>query len=415
MKKEINFGIGFVTGRPNVCKVINSYYKEVLDQFKNSDTVVNLTFFILFDLSYQFTTRTDFYGIVPDVYKENVNIKYITPENIEEQKKILMSRYELSEKDTDMFLGHGHAKGRNTVLYYALNYNIDYLLFWDDDEYPLACIKKKDGSIEWKKQNNLLTHLESIKNADITIGYHCGYISPIPYIDSEDVPEEILKDYIEAISNEVVSWDSIKEKFEKDNGVTYADSEIASGQGAYEIKGKSSKKWVAGSTLCLNMRNLDKIPAFYNPSEARGEDTFFSVLLDNSKVIKVPTYHFHDGFLKYTSIMKKNYPKTLRKIKSTEDEIEQRFLKASRGWIKYKPLLMYILDKENYKEKIKIVYRKLKNSIESISSLFENSDFNCVLEELKKYDRKVEEHYQEFLKVNDIWNKIKSRSDLWGK
>ena len=53
--------------------------------------VVTLTIFILFDLQYQFTTRIDFYGLMPDVYK-NVNIKYITPEDLEEQKKILIGK-----------------------------------------------------------------------------------------------------------------------------------------------------------------------------------------------------------------------------------------------------------------------------------------------------------------------------------
>ena len=32
----------------------------------------------------------------------------------------------------------------------------------------------------------------------------------------------------------------------------------------------------------------------------------------------------------------------LRKIKSSEEQIEERFYKASRGWIKYKPLFEYI-------------------------------------------------------------------------
>ena len=68
--------------------------------------------------------------------------------------------------------------------------------------------------------------------------------------------------------------------------------------GAYEIKKVGAGKWVAGSTLCLNLNHLSKIPAFYNPEDARGEDTFFSTQLINSKVIKVPVYHFHDGFLK---------------------------------------------------------------------------------------------------------------------
>ncbi len=94
------------------------------------------------------------------------------------------------------------------------------------------------------------------------------------------------------------------------------------------------------------MNHLDKIPAFYNPPEARGEDTFFSTLLDDAKVLRVPVYHFHDGFLKYPGIMKQKYPVSLRKIKGDESEIGLRFLRASKGWMKYKPLLLYIADKK---------------------------------------------------------------------
>ena len=32
MLDSIEFGIGFVTGRPNVCKIINSYYKNLIEQ-----------------------------------------------------------------------------------------------------------------------------------------------------------------------------------------------------------------------------------------------------------------------------------------------------------------------------------------------------------------------------------------------
>lgn len=61
------------------------------------------------------------------------------------------------------------------------------------------------------------------------------------------------------------------------------------------------------------MNHLDKIPAFYNPPEARGEDTFFSTLLDDAKVLRVPVYHFMMVFkiprnneTKISSIIKKN-------------------------------------------------------------------------------------------------------------
>ena len=409
MENVIKFGIGFVTGRPNVCKVINNTYERLINQFKESEKKVELTIFILFDLGYQFTTRIDFYGIVPNVYKD-IKIKYITPEDIEEEKKKLIGKEILSKQDADLFFGHGHAKGRNTVMYYAKKYKIDYLLFWDDDEYPVACIKNKEtNELTWKEQDNIAMHLNYIENSDVTIGYHCGYISPIPYVElNEDIDEDLFKQYIEAISNDIISWESIKEKFVKDNGITYANENIADGEGVYEKQLEGKGKWVAGSTLCLNLNHIDKIPAFYNPEGARGEDTFFSVNLAESKVIKVPVYHFHDGFLKYSNITRGKYPKTLKKIKAREDEVKQRFLKASRGWMKYKPLLLYITNNENYKDKISDVYSKLKQSIPELNKLLEENDFNILLKDLEEYDKNVKKHYQEFLKTNEIWNKLKN-------
>ena len=34
------------------------------------------------------------------------------------------NKYNLSKDDVELFIGHGHAKGRNTVMYYALKENI---------------------------------------------------------------------------------------------------------------------------------------------------------------------------------------------------------------------------------------------------------------------------------------------------
>ncbi len=402
MKDTIELGIGFVTGRPNVCKLINNYYKNMIEQLERTGKKVNLTIFLLYDLNYQYTIRTDFYSIIPDAYK-NIKIKYITPENIEEEKKKLISRNNFTKEEVDLFLGNGHAKGRNTVMYYALKWKMDYLLFWDDDEYPVAVVKENDN-LQWIPQDNILKHLEHIDDADITIGYHCGYISPIPYVElEEEISEDDFKNYIEAISNELVSWESIKQKMIDNNGVTYSEKSIAEGKGLYELQ----QKWVAGSTLCLNLNHLDKIPAFYNPPLARGEDTFFSTLLKDAKILKIPVYHFHDGFLKYTSIIKGRYPKKLRRIKIEEENIESRFLKASKGWIKYKPLLMYIQDNENYKKNMKVAIEKLEKSVPKINELFGSSNFTDLVKDLKEYDRNVEKHYKEYLETNEIWKRMK--------
>ena len=406
---EIKVGIGFVTGRSNVCDVINSYYKDILEQIEKTSYNIKVTFFILYDTTYQGTPKEEFYKINPNVFNK-FNIIYISPEEREEEKKKLEEKNILTYEEAELFFGNGHAKGRNTVLYFALRNKMDYLLFWDDDEYPVACIKE-DDKIIWKKQDNVIKHIEEMEknNADVTVGYHCGYISPIPYLNvSDNIEEDNIQDFIEAISNELVSYKSINEKFKKDNGVTFAEENLADGQGAYELRGEDGNKFVAGSTLCLNLQHIDKIPAFYNPPSARGEDTFFSMNLENSKVIKVPVYHFHDGFLKYTGIIKGRYPKKLRKIKIEEENIESRFLKASKGWIKYKPLLMYIQDKENYKENIKEAIEKLEKSVPKINKLFESENFTDLVKDLKEYDKNVEKHYKEYIKTNEIWNKLKN-------
>ena len=410
MEKEINFGIGFVTGRNNVCNIINNYYKNMLEQVSRYKYKVNITIFILYDMSYQQVKREEFYQILPEVYK-NINIKYITPESINEEVKKLVARNDMNIEDMNFFLGHGHAKGRNTIMYYAIKNKMNYLLFWDDDEYPVAIIKEK-GNILWLQQDNILKHLEYMEKeeADVTIGYHCGYISPIPYINyDETFNEEDMKDYIEAISNDIISWESIKEKMSNSNGVTYANKEIANGIGSYEIHSDGLGKWVSGSTLCLNLNKRNKIPAFYNPPLARGEDTFFSTLLGDAKIVRIPLYHFHDGFLKYTKIMEGDFPKVLRKINIKEDNIKLRFLKASSGWIKYKPLLLYIKDSSTYNEKIKQMLKKLEKTVPKLNHIFQDECFSSLIKELKIYDKNVKKHFEEYKKTNDIWNLLKGK------
>lgn len=406
MEKAIELGIGFVTGRSHVCKVINNYYKDMINQVKKLDRRVNITIFLLYDLSYVGTERSDFYKIIPAVYKD-INIRFITPEDIEEEKKRVVRKTDLTEEEANLFLGNGHARGRNTLMYFACMNNMDYLLFWDDDEYPVACIQD-NNKIVWKKQENINAHLRNIEKADVTIGYHCGYISPIPFVDfGAEITEDEFRNFIEVISNDIISWEKIKNIIQNNNGITYADSKIASEEGLYEIKKQGAGKWVAGSTLCLNLHNLDKIPAFYNPPSARGEDTFFSTMLDNSIVLKVPVYHFHDGFLQYSQIMWEKFPSSFSKAVNTDLANGTRFFRACAGWVRYKPLLMYISDKEHFKENIKIVHKKLEESIPAMNNLFKNFDFNILLKELKEYSDRVELDYKDYLRTNDIWNRLK--------
>ncbi len=408
MTKPIKFGIGFLAGRPNVCKIINRYYKDIIEQGEKFGKEVKFTIFILYDLNYQGTNRIDFYNIKADVYKK-IEIKYITPEDIEEEKKILVSRHDFNKKDIDLILGHGYARARNSIMYFALKRKIDYLLFWDDDEYLVANVKKENNEIEWMKQDDIFQHLKSIRNADVTVGYRCGNMSPIPKIEYNNVITEVdFKHYIDGISNEVVNWEKVKNQEKQEQGISFADKEIILKGKTHQLKDIGTKNWLLASGICFNLKRIENIPAFYNPPLARGDDTFLSTMLKNAKVVQVPTYHFHDGFLKYAKILEDEYPKKLKKIK-LDGSVEERFLKTSIGWIKYKPLLIYITERKKYHNIINQTKEDLEKGIIAMNKLFNTDSFNVLLEELNKYDKNVKKHYKEYLKTNEMWNKLKSQ------
>lgn len=111
MGKPVEFGIGFLTGRTNICNIINNCYKDMIEQFKDYPDEVHLTIFILYDLEYQHTKREEFYTLKDDVYKK-IHIKYITPEDIEEEKKILRSRYNLTKSEINLFLRNRICKSK---------------------------------------------------------------------------------------------------------------------------------------------------------------------------------------------------------------------------------------------------------------------------------------------------------------
>ena len=322
-----------------------------------------------------------------------------------------MEKHNITEDEVNLVIGTGYAKARNAIVYEALEEKIDYLLFWDDDEYPLASVK--DGNqIKWIKQQNVLQHLKYIKNTDLTYGYRCGMINPLPYVKYDNiVTESIYKKFIEALENEVISWEKLQYMFKNDSGIGFADNDIATYKKEVEnVEEIGKTNFVLGSGICLNLTHIDKIPAFYNPPEARGEDTFFSCALGElgSNVLRIPVYHFHDVFLKFTFLMQDKFPKNLKKITTDDSGITLRLKRTTTGWTKYKPLLYYILDKDNYRNIIEQAKNNLKESVNQVETAFKDCDLTDLPSILDEYDKNVEKHYKEYLETNRIWNKIKT-------
>lgn len=86
--------------------------------------------------------------------------------------------------------------------------------------------------------------------------------------------------------------------------------------------------------------------------------------------------------------------------------IYKRFLKASIGWIRYKPLLLYITKREMYEQEIAQMSENLDLIIPKLCAYLGNDDFRILSKELALYHSQVEKHFQDFEATKRTWLKI---------
>ncbi|WP_027398395.1 hypothetical protein [Anaerovorax odorimutans] len=402
---EINVGIGFATGRKNFQRVLKTNIYNWHESGLTGEKNIKLNLLVAYDLNYSNTKSTDYTNVNNKLLELIDNTYFIGKNEIQNELNYLIQEKVIDEIEGRLIFGSGYAAKRNIVLYTALKNNMDYLLFLDDDEYPMAVTNTRSSAI-WGGQRILATHLYNIQNADITNGYHCGYVSPIPYIEFNDIfTEQDFRIFIEAISNDILNWDTIHLVM-KNGGVTYADTEILVNNKIEEVQEINHTKFISGANLCINLTKLDRVSPFYNPPGARGEDTFLSTCLSKKKVLRVPCYTFHDGFSTYHHLMDGVLPIKLKYIEANSDKIITRFYRACIGWIRYKPLFLYITQREHYKEKIDEIRENLTDTLPQICTYFGRDDFMNMLNELEKYNRNVKKHYQQFIDSQQIWRRI---------
>ncbi|NUM34222.1 MAG: hypothetical protein HUU50_06745 [Candidatus Brocadiae bacterium] len=404
-------GIGFVTGRKGFRNLLRTYINNWNEHGLIEDKSILIQLFIAYDLKYHKTNINDYKNIPSELIKLIDGINYYGVNKIKEESKILVNNGVLTLKEADLLFGSGYGKKRNAVLYAAIRNGMDALLFIDDDEYPIAsCVHNK---LCWMGQGVVSTHLKHINDCDITHGRHCGYISPIPFIEfSEKLPEKVFKKFIIALSNDIISWDSVKNTMIQNNGVTYADMDILMNQPIFEVQEEHGMKFISGANLCFNLNKINSIAPFYNPPGARGEDTFLSTCLSKNKVIRVPCYTFHDGFLFYKNILNGVLPVELSPITANSKIIINRFVNASRGWMRYKPLLTYITKNKDYDSIMKEIKESLDISIPFMCDFFKTQEFDKIFSDFDIYQKNVRLHYDTFEKTKIAWAKAVTWAQL---
>ena len=181
--KRVDLAIGLTTGRRSFKKVLSAYLNtwDESRKWMQKDIDVHLSLFVSYDLNYQNTQSTDYTNLKQDVVDVFDSILFIGAKNASRYLEKLQKGNTFSKNEIKSIFGSGYAGKRNAILFSAIEYRMDYLLFIDDDEYPVAVTHNKNTCL-WSGQQLFLTHLQEIDQADYTNGYHCGYISPIPQI-----------------------------------------------------------------------------------------------------------------------------------------------------------------------------------------------------------------------------------------
>ena len=404
---SINLGIGFVTGRKHFQNVLKTYVNNWLEYGLIKDASVRLHLFVAYDLKYHDTLVSDYKNIPPEVARMIDSINFYGKAEVDAEIKDLKAAGTINDSEAEIIFGEGYAKKRNVVTYFAVKHKMDKLLFIDDDEYPVATLKKADRKCIWMGQSVVGTHLKYNDDANITHGHHCGYISPIPYIEFNDVMTEgDFRLFIEAISNDIISWDSLVTLIKQYKCVSYADDDIINDAIVTEVQEANGMKFISGSNLCFNLKKTKNLPPFYNPPGARGEDTFMSTTLSDLKVLKVPCYTFHDGFSMYKNILNGVIPSTLEAMDGNTPANQKRFLHATIGWIRYKPLLVYITRRAEYPKVMEDIRAKLNKSIPKLNAFFNTTGFLKVLREFEYFSKHVEKHFEDFEETKRVWAKL---------
>lgn len=394
-----------MTGRKNFLSVVRTYLHSWSGSEKLDEKKYALHLFVAYDLKFANTELCDYQIKDEEILAMVDSVYYLGRAAIDNEARTLVEKKIISSKEARLVFGEGYARKRNAVLYFALINKMDALIFFDDDEYPMADIRM-NGRLAWVGQSVLSAHIESIFEADMTSGYHCGYISPIPSLEfNEKLRESDFRILMEAVSNDIISWESVKRKLE-DGGITYADQEVIASGVKAEVPAFNGMKFISGANLGLNLKNPDRIFPFYNPPGARGEDTFLSTCICDNKVMRIPVYTFHDGFAAYGGLLSGALPDSLKTMKSQSAVITKRFLKAVIGWIRYKPLLIYTTENEQFEARMAEIESKLKTVIPKLCDFYGSRDFAAVLQEFSVYRAEAEEHSREFTAVKCAWRKM---------
>lgn len=401
----MKIAITLAAGRPRVVNVLEAFLRNA--RMHGHDTN-QFSIYLSIDNDFMNTKMEDFK--IPTSMKEITNkIELISKEDRIAIGKQAQEKFGISEKNAKiMFYERGYSPLRNCALYRALVDGNDVAVFFDDDELPTVPIKKLDGKLLWQELDFFGPHIAALKNGvDITRGPYLGYLSPIPSDFDKNIPAEIRRALGQALShgNDVVTADSFMDIMNSHVRFLDPDQMFSEPRSVIVKEGLFGKHIYAGNmAIKLSAVREGKIPLFYTPPQARGEDTIFALQLGKVVVSEVNSFIFHDPFNMYPEILEGKLPERLEPVPVSRESIE-RFTSALLGWLKYAPILVRMTSKNLEEERYRIekMLFELKRPSEKLALLLKDPKINTSCYTLKQYQEIVEENHNTLLDVQRDW------------
>ncbi|HZG43994.1 MAG TPA: hypothetical protein VEY93_13650 [Longimicrobium sp.] len=315
------------TGRPSYRQAAESLRLNI-ERWQPAVSRVDLL--INFDITYQQTCETAFKEPPPPPLAPGGLVHFAGPDFIRTADWL-----EASERSALEFISPstGYGQKKNACLLFAVRRSYDVVLFWDDDEYALHVERGNDG-VRWTSSDVIGAHVQG--RGDVTFGFWTGYVSPIPdsfFTEVDRTTRTILTDALGPIT------DVVEESTFFERAATYC---IASARDrpAVEICETRGGKWISGGNLGLRRAAViaGRLPAFYTPTDSRGDDSVFSTALGGAVVMQVPAGIFHDAF---GALIDADLSRLggLPIQPQVPGRTAERFARVLRGWIAYAPVL----------------------------------------------------------------------------
>ncbi|MGB9591144.1 MAG: hypothetical protein ACPL1K_01350 [Candidatus Kryptoniota bacterium] len=401
MNSKKKIAIAICTGRKTGRSVIKMLAESI--RTKGHHQKHDLYLIVSYDPAFQQLAKKDFMigERAAEVFSE---IIYSGPEDY----KYFLKEFGnfIDQKGFDLlFKPRGYCTPKNKALIHALRKNADFILFLDDDEYFTVPIAQPDGTLKWVPQDIVGKHIENLSRAEVTNGAHSGYFSPIPsdIVSKLDLGLRKRLGKVLGIGNEIISEKTFvnAKDFFRCGSVDFLNRQ------PYEIKEISGAEPLTAGNLGIRVDAIKsgKIPPYFNPIGARGEDVILAIqIFERVKILRIPVYTFHDPFLKYLSIMQGTYPQKIEPIQLTSETID-RFFRACIGWLSYAPLFTRMTSKSEseYKSKIDLMTTELSDMGKQIDRCLGWKGFRQLVSILKKHDQKSKEELEELDHAKKSW------------